>query len=112
MLTRRAGVALPRGNPSPSFPPPLLVRGSAIKQNTMNKKPILQEKFYKSTAPKGKHTVNVWESEKQPGKFSFACTYGGGVMRSCGYENDSDYTFGQFDTAEEALEAGRKVIFD
>lgn len=78
----------------------------------MNKKPILQEKFYKSTTPKGYHYVTVWHSEKQPGKYSFGSSYGGGVMGKCDYENDSPYTFGQFDTPEAALEAGRKTVLD
>lgn len=75
----------------------------------MSKKPILQGEFYRSTNPKGYHYINVWHSEKQPGKFSFGCSYGGGVMGKCEYENDTNYTFGQFDTPEEALEAGRKT---
>ena len=76
----------------------------------MYKKPVLERSFYKDKAPKGYHTVKVRESEKQPGKYSFACTYGNGVMSSCDYEKDTEYTFGHFDTPEEALEAGKQTV--
>ena len=76
-------------------------------------KPILEKSFYKSTAPKGRHTVRVWRSEKLPDMFSFSCAFGKGVMSKCrDYPEDAPYQFGQFSTAEEALEAGRRIIFD
>ena len=77
------------------------------------KKPVLEKSYYKSTTPKGRHTVKVWRSEKLPDKFSFSCSFANGVMSKCrDYPEDAPYQFGQFSTAEEALEAGRRVIFD
>lgn len=79
----------------------------------MLEKPILEKSFYKSTAPKSRHKVKVWRSEKLPDMFSFSCVYGRAVMSKCDrYPEDAPYQFGQFSTAEEALEAGRMVIFD
>lgn len=45
------------------------------------KKPLLEEKVYSDKNPKGYHTVKVWNSEKEEGKYSFS------IARECGSDD-------------------------
>ena len=81
------------------------------KKRAMIKQPILEEKVYSNKKPKGYHTIKVWESEKEEGKYSFSIAYGAGVMSKCDrYDLDSSGQFGQFRTPEDAMLAGKLIV--
>ena len=75
------------------------------------KKPLLEEKVYSNKKPKGYHTIKIWKSEKEEGKYSFSIAYGAGVMSRCDcYDLDSSNQFGQFKTPEDAMLAGKLIV--
>ena len=77
------------------------------------KKPLLEERVYSNKKPKGYHTIKVWESKKEEGKYSFSIAkINGGVVSSCGdrFPEDDYCQFGQFRTPEDALLAGKLVL--
>lgn len=61
--------------------------------------PLVSESFYLSKPIKGRHHVQVWYCEKTPGKYSYRTAYGNSFF------NDLK---GEFDTVNEALEAGTR----
>ena len=76
----------------------------------MIKHPILEEKVYSNKKPKGYHTIKVWESKKEKGKYSFSIAYGAGVMSKCDRYPGEVSPFGQFRTPEDAMLAGRLIV--
>ena len=75
------------------------------------REPLLEKRVYSNRKPKGYHTIKVWRSEKEEGKYSFSIAYGAGVMSRCDrYDLDSSGQFGQFRTPEDAMLAGRLIV--
>lgn len=79
----------------------------------MSNKPIARDKVYAYRPPRGYHDIRIWNSEKEPGKYSFSITAPGGfgwISKCSSYPEDSYLHFGQFDTPEEAIEAAKKYM--
>ena len=74
------------------------------------KKPLLEKRFYSNKKPKGYHTVKVWRSEQEEGKYSFSIAYGAGVMSKCDRYPGEKSPFGEFKTPEDALLAGKLIV--
>ena len=77
----------------------------------MTLKPGKETSVYSEKNPRGYHCIKIWNSQKQSGKYSFSITFGSGVMSAIpGFEEDTSYQFGCFDTPEEAIAAAKSVV--
>jgi len=72
-------------------------------------KALLRATVYSPKAPRGNHDVTVWHCPIDSSKYSFSITFGAGVVAFEEFEGHP-YNCGQFDTPEEALNAGIKYV--
>ena len=80
--------------------------------NSQNHELIQEDqRYYAAAYPKGKYMVKVWLNRTSQ-KYSFSIAYGGGVLSKCEkYPSDpTSMGFGTFNTAKEALDAGKNFI--
>ena len=77
----------------------------------MTVKPVKETSVYSEKNSRGYHCIKIWNSQKQPGKYSFSITFGSGVMSAIpGLEKDASYQFGCFKTPDEAITAAKSVV--
>ena len=72
--------------------------------------PLKISKVYSPYPPKGTHTIKIWRSQKEKGKYSFSIAYGAGVLSNCTDYASDGWGFGQFSSIDEAIEAATKYI--
>ncbi|MFB2878698.1 hypothetical protein [Floridanema aerugineum] len=78
-------------------------------QSNQTLRALLRVAVYRTRAPRGNHDISVWHCPIDSSKYSFSVTFGAGVSVFNQFEGHP-YDCGQFNTPEEALEAGIKWV--